>query len=398
MRSKKSNPAGKPESATPSLSSTIRSMLALAALLPMLAACSGPPPPAAVPAAPVVTATAQRKSMADLLGAVGSVEAINSVAVKSLVDGELLESKVKDGEEVKAGQLLFKIDPRPAQAVLAQTEAALAKDIAARDLAKAQVDRYAPVAAKGFISADQMQQYLTAYAAAAASVKVDQANVAASKLTVGYTDIYAPFAGRAGRILVQAGNLVKANDTNALLTINQITPIFVSFAVPGAYVEHVRAAQAQGALVVQAEGDRARGDGVKKPQSGELAFVDNAVDPFTNTVKLRASFANADESLWPGQFVNISLTLGTDANVVVVPEAAVKAGPNGSYVFVVKADGHAEQRSVDVARTVGDETVIGKGVNAGETVVVDGQSRLVDGTPVKPVDQAGVKPADQVSK
>ena len=345
--------------------------------------CSSPPPPAAAPAAPVSVVSVQRKSMPDLVSAVGTVEAINSVAVKSLVDGQLLESEVKDGDEVKAGQLLFKIDPRPAQAALAQTEAALAKDVAARELAKAQVDRYRPVATKGFISADQMQQYVTAYEAAAASVKVDQANVAAAKLTLGYTDIYAPFAGRAGRILVQAGNLVKANDTNALIVINQIAPIFVNFAVPGVDVERVRAAQAKGALDVQAGFDRAHGDGMQTPQSGELAFVDNAVDPATNTVKLRASFANADETLWPGQFVNIALTLGTDADAIVVPEAAVKAGPNGSYVFVVKPDHHAEQRVVTVARTVNGESMIAQGLQVGESVVIDGQSRLADGTLVK---------------
>jgi multidrug efflux system membrane fusion protein len=351
----------------------------------LLGACSAPPPPPPAPAVPVSVATATRKNMPDLLTAIGTVEAINSVAVKSLVDGQLLEAHVKDGEAVKAGQLLFKIDARPAQAALAQAQAALAKDVAARELAKAQVDRYQPVAAKGFISADQMQQYLTAFEAAAASVKVDQANVAASNLTLGYTDIYAPFAGRAGRILVQPGNLVKANDTNALLTINQIAPIFVNFAVPGSYVERVRNAHAKGALVVQAQGD-----GMTKAQTGELAFVDNAVDPTTNTVKLRANFANADESLWPGQFINITLTMGTDENAVVVPEAAVKDGPNGTYVFVVKTDKHAEQRTVQVTRTVAGETVIAKGLDGSESVVIDGQSRIVDGGLVKIAD---AKPA-----
>jgi len=353
-----------------------------------LAACSQAPPPKAEPAPPVSVATVEKRSVPDQMTAVGSVEAINSVAVKSLVDGQLLQSLVKDGDNVRKGQLIFRIDPRPAQATLAQANAAMAKDAAARDLAGAQVDRYKPIAAQHYISADQMQQYLTAYAAAAASVKVDQANVDAMKLTLAYTDIHAPIDGRAGRILVQAGNLVKANDTQALLTINQLAPIFVNFSVPGQDVDRVRAAQAKGALVVQATGD-----GIDGKIAGSLSFVDNAIDPSTNTVKLRASFANSDEHLWPGQFVNITLTLGSDANAIAVPDAAVKAGPNGNYVFVVD-NGTAHQRDVTVTRSVGGETMIAKGVDVGESVVTDGQSRLVDGAKVKVTEAAG----DEASK
>ena len=350
-------------------------------VLVALAACSQEPAQKAEPAAPVSVAKATKKSVPDMVTAVGSVEAINSVAIKSLVDGQLLESLVKDGDVVKKGQLLFRIDPRPAQAALAQANAALAKDEAARDLAHAQVLRYRPIAEKHFISADQMQQYVTAESAAAASVKVDQANVEAMKLTLGYTDIHAPIDGRAGRILVQAGNLVKANDTQALLTINQLSPIYASFAVPGDQVDRVRAAQARGTLAVQATGD-----GIDGKISGELSFVDNAIDPATNTVKLRASFANADERLWPGQFVNIALTLGSGADALAVPDAAVKAGPNGSYVFVVGAGNKAEQRAVTVVRSVDGESMIGSGLADGETVVTDGQSRLTDGSVVKIAD------------
>lgn len=362
-----------------SLHRNFQSLRFVALSMPLvLAACSGAPPPPPEPIVPVGIAKTERKAVPELLTAVGSVEAINSVAIKSLVDGQLLESNVKDGENVKKGRLLFKIDPRPAQAALAQVNAALAKDVAARDLALAQVNRYKPVAAKGFISADQMQQYLTAFEAAAASVKVDQANVEAAKLTVAYSDIHAPIDGRAGRILVQAGNLVKANDTQALLTLNQLAPIFVNFAVPGQYVDRVRAAQAKGVL-----GVKASSAGIEGRISGELSFVDNAIDPTTNTVKLRASFANADERLWPGQFVDIELTLGSDADALAVPEGAIKAGPNGSYVFVVRPDGRAEQRAVTVARSVNGDAMIAKGLSVGETVVTDGQSRLVDGSRVK---------------
>ena len=349
-----------------------------------LAACSKPAPPPEAPA-PVEIAHVVQKTMPERVDAVGTVEAINSVAVKSRVDGQLLESHVKDGDDVRPGELLFKIDPRPAQAALAQVQAALAKDVAARDLALAQVNRYEPVAQKGFISADQMQQYRTTYSAAVASVKVDQANVEAAKLTLGFTDIYAPFAGRAGRILVQPGNLVKANDTT-LLTINQLKPIFVSFALPGQYVERVRTAQADAPLEVSATGEALR-----TGQNGKVAFVDNAVDPATNTVKLRASFANDGEALWPGQFVNIALTIGSDANALVVPATAIKDGPNGSYVFIVKPDEHAEQRNVTVARTLDGEAVIAKGLSVGETVVTDGQSRVVDGGMVKVATPAATK-------
>ncbi|MGH8090221.1 MAG: efflux RND transporter periplasmic adaptor subunit [Rudaea sp.] len=350
----------------------------MALVAAVLAACSGKPSAPRSEAVPVETARVVQKAMPELVQAVGTVEAIDSVAVKSLVDGQLLDVHVKDGDAVTRGELLFTIDPRPAQAALAQVQATLAKDVAARDLAHAQVERYAPVAKKGFISADQMQQYATAEAAAAASVKVDQANVEAAKLALGYTRITAPMDGRAGRVLVQAGNLVKANDTNPLLVINRIAPIYVNFAVPGRDVERVRAAQAQGELPAQAwvEGAASR-------TNGKVAFVDNAVDPATNTVKLRAQFANADQALWPGQFVDVSMTLATEANALAIPATAVKQGPDGDYVFVVKPDSRAEQRSVKVARDVDGEAVIASGLSAGETVVTDGQSRVADGAPVR---------------
>ena len=344
----------------------------------VLTACSGKPLPQDNVAVPVDVATVQNKSVVKRIAAVGSVEAINSVSIKSLVDGQLLQSNVADGQVVHKGQLLFEIDPRPAQATLAQSRATLARDVAARDLAAAQVKRYASVAEKGFISADQMQQYVAAREVAVASVKVDQANVDSARLTLAYTQITAPIDGRAGRVLVQAGNLVKANDTQALLTINQIAPIYVSFAVPGKDVGQVRAAKKGNVLVVQVYGD-----GLDDPVEGKLAFVDNAIDPATNTIKLRALFENADKRLWPGQFVNVSLTVGHDAQALVVPDSAVKQGPKGTYVFVVKATGTVEQRRVDVVRSINGESVIASGLSTGETVVTDGQSRLADATRVR---------------
>jgi len=357
--------------------SSLRAAFA-AFVLSIVAACSPQhAPPAAAPV-PVTVVKAVARDMPVLAAAVGSVEPINSVAVTSMIDGQLLSVEVKDGDFVAANQLLFRIDPRPAQAALRQTEATLAKDQAALDQARSEVKRNAPVAAKGYISADQMEQLRTNLEAAAASIKVDQANIAAAKVTLGYTDIRAPLAGRIGRILIQPGNLVKANDTNALVVINQIEPIYVNFALPGSLLGRTLVAQKDAPLHVAATVD-----GVDKPLDGTVAFVDNAVDTTTGTVKLRAQFANPEHVLWPGQLVTVSLTLGHDANAVVLPDHAVQNGPDGTYVFVVKADQSAEQRKIAVARVVAGQAVVTSGLAAGETVVLDGQSRVEDGVKLK---------------
>ncbi len=358
-------------------------VLVVVAVVLGVTGCAKPPPPEET-AVPVVVVPVQRRTLPEIVDAVGNVEAINTVAIKSRVDGQLLESHVGNGDTVDRGELLFKIDPRPAQAALAQVKAALARDVAARDLARAQVKRYEPVAKKGYISADQMQQYVTSLESARASVKVDQANVAAARLNLGYTDIYAPIDGRAGRVLVQPGNLIKANDTQALLTINQLSPIYVKFAVPGREVDRIRAAATKGTPAVQVYGD-----GVDGRIVGKLAFIDNVIDASTNTVSLRGIFENADHRLWPGEFVKVQLTLGEQANVLAVPDAAIKTGPNGTYVFVIKHDGRAQQRDVSVERSIKGESIIGKGLTEGEQVVIDGQSRLEGGTRVKIVHENG---------
>ncbi|WP_331649397.1 efflux RND transporter periplasmic adaptor subunit [Dokdonella sp.] len=329
-------------------------------------------PPKAAPV-PVVVAVAQTRDVPVLVSAPGSVEAINSVAVKSLVDGQLLESLVGDGADVSAGQLLFRIDPRPAQASLQQALAQQAKDEATLAQARSQVKRYEDLAAKGYLSADQMEQYRTNLDAARASVKVDEANVAAARVALSYTEIHAPIAGRIGRILIQPGNVVKANDTNPLVTINQIEPIYVNVSLPSTLLGRMQAAQKSAPL-------RARASivGIDAPVDGKVAFIDNQVDTSTGTVRLRAEFSNAGHVLWPGQLVGVSLTLGHDPNAVVVPAQAVQNGPDGAYVFVVHDDRTAEQRQVDVARVVSGQAVIEKGLAGGETVVIDGQSRVED--------------------
>jgi multidrug efflux system membrane fusion protein len=376
-----------------SRSSRLGGVVALAAVL--LAGCSRDRPAHAPAPAPVTVIKAATRDMPILVAAPGSVEAINSVAVKSLVDGQLMEALVKDGADVAKDQLLFRIDPRPAQAALQQVVSTQAKDQATLEQARSQVDRYRDIAAKGYLSADQMEQYRTNLGVALAAVKVDEANVAAAKVTLGYTDIHAPIAGRIGRILIQPGNVVKANDTNALVTINQIEPIFVNFALPSSLLGRIQLAQKQAALAVQATVI-----GIDKPVEGKIAFIDNAVDTTTGTIKLRGEFANTEHVLWPGQLVSVSLTLGHDANAVVLPDHAVQNGPNGAYVFVVKDDHTAEQRAVTVARIVEGQAVVEKGLAAGETVVLDGQSRVEDKAKVNvtdanaPASNKGVAPPD----
>ena len=343
-----------------------------------LISCSREPETHVPSPAPVTVAKVVTKDMPVLANAVGSVEPINSVAVKSLIDGQILESLVKDGDDVRQNQLLFRIDPRPAEAALRQAEAAQKKDEATLAQARSQVKRYEAIAGKGYISADQMEQYRTNLDAAAAAVKVDQANVAAAKVTLGYTEIHSPIAGRIGRILIQPGNLVKANDTNPLVVINQIEPIYVSFALPGAQLGPILVGQRASPLAVQANVA-----GVPMPVDGKVAFVDNAVDTTTGTVKLRATFDNPEHLLWPGQLVSVNLTLGEDQGAIVVPDRVVQNGPQGTYVYVVGADHRAEQRKVAVERTVADEAVIASGLAAGETVVLDGQSRVENGAALK---------------
>ncbi len=343
-----------------------------------VAACSRQSAPPAAAPVPVTVVTTATRDMPVRVSAVGNVEPINSVAVTSMIDGQLLEVLVKDGDFVRTNQLLFRIDPRPAQAALRQSEAALARDQAALGQARSEVKRNAPVAAKGYVSANQMEQLRTNVEAAAASVKVDQANLMAVKVTLGYTDIRAPIAGRIGRVLIQPGNLLKANDTKALVVINQIEPIYVSFALPAAMLGRTLVAQQKAPL-----GVAAMVKGVTGTLEGLVAFVDNAVDTTTGTIRLRAQFGNTEHVLWPGQQVEVRLTLGHDVDAVVVPNRVVQNGPDGTYAFVVTADRHAEQRHIEVARVVDGQAVIESGLAAGEVVVLDGQSRVESGVALK---------------
>lgn len=342
-----------------------------------LAGCGegGAARPAAVAPVPVVVATATRETVPVDARAIGTVVPVATVEVKARVDGALTEVYFKEGDLVRRGQPLFQIDPRPMQAALAQAEANLARDRALADRAGAQDRRFAGLRDQGYISKDAYAQYRTNSETARATVRADEAAVRTAQLALDYTRIASPIDGVAGRLLLQRGNLVKANDTNPLVVINQVAPIYVEFAVPEGLLPEIRGRMARATLpvAVAPAGDAAH------PASGTLAFVDNTVDPATGTIRLRATFANADRALWPGEFVRVTLTLAEQQGAVVVPAEAVQTGPDGPYVFIVKPDLTAEQRPVAVDRTVAAGTVIARGLAPGERVVVDGQSRVAPG-------------------
>jgi len=274
--------------------------------------------------------------------------------------------------------VLFEIDPRPFAAALKQAQANLLKDQALLDRANQQEARYKDLLAKNFISADAYEQVRTNAETAKATVAADDAAIENSRLSLEYCTIRAPVTGYAGRIQIQQGNLVKANDVNALVTINQIVPVYASFSIPEQNIADIRKYQADGELKVQATFTNA----AHAPIAGKLSFLDNSADMTTGTIKLKAEFANTDKALWPGQFVNVVLTLYDQKDAIVAPSAAVQNGPNGQYVFVVKSDLTAELRSIKIARAEGDDTVVASGLKPGEQVVTVGQVRLAPGTPV----------------
>jgi multidrug efflux system membrane fusion protein len=331
----------------------------------------------APPSVPVLVAKATQKRMPLRLHAIGNVETIASVAVKARVDGQIVKVHVRDGQDVAAGDLLFQLDPKPYQSQLEQAQANLAHDQAQLEYLKGQERRYQDLLAQNFVSKEGYAQVAANFRGAEASVKADEAAVQHARVNLGYTTIRSPINGRVGKVMLTEGNLVKANDTAPMLVINQLSPIYVNVAVPEQYLNEIRSRQREAPLRMEAALDRGT-----PPLSGTLAFIDNAVDVSTGTIKLRGSFGNRDKALWPGQFVDAWVTLRNDEQALVVPTQALQTGPNGQYLYVVKADGSAEMRKVEVARTEGPETVLADGVQAGETVVTDGASRLLPGSHV----------------
>jgi multidrug efflux system membrane fusion protein len=324
----------------------------------------------AVSTAPVVT-----KAMAVKLRSVGNVEASSTVEVRSQVTGELLSVDFAEGQDVRQGQLLFTIDPRVFEATLQQAEAALARDTAQAKNLDAQFARLGNLLKQGLVSQADYDAASASAAAMQASIAAGKAAVENAKIQRQNTRIVAPVAGRTGALLVHRGSLVRANDASPLVVINRMAPAFVSFSVPARMLPRLRQGDTQRSLGVEASPAGAADAGSK----GTVTFIDNAVDPSTDTIRLKATFPNGDRRLWPGAFVDVTLQLSIDPQAKVIPAKAVQPSQQGEFVFVVRSDQTVESRAVKVAWTEGDEAVIETGVNAGETVVTDGQLRLTPG-------------------
>jgi len=324
------------------------------------------------PAVPVTVTRVLQQTVAVRLRAIGNVEAFATVAVKARVDGQIVEVNFKEGAPIRKGDVLFRIDARPYQAALRQAEANVLRDAAARDQAQSQARRYEELLQKNFVSKEAYAQIRTNAETAAAAAKASQAGLENARLNVEYCTIRSPLDGYVGKVLLQAGNMVRANDANPLAVINQVRPIYVNFAVPEQNLPEVRKRMAHGPLEVEV----LPVDAAQPRPTGQLIFVDNAVDTTTGTIRLRAEFENADASLWPGQFVNLSVRLYEQANALVVPAIAVQTGPDGQYVYVIGDDLTASVRRVTVLRMEAEQAIIAQGIAAGERVVTRGQLRL----------------------
>jgi membrane fusion protein, multidrug efflux system len=323
------------------------------------------------PAIPVTVVAAVQKSMPLQIEAVGTVDPYSTVSIRSQVAGAITKVHFEEGQDVKAGDLLFTIDTRPLEATLKQAEANLAKDMAMLANAREQSRRYAELVKKQYVSQEQYDQIKTNADAIEATVEADKANVENAKVQLSYCKIFSPVTGRTGSLLVNEGNVIRTNDPNPLITINQISPIYVTFALPEQNLPELKRRLAAGKLGVQA----VIPENEQRPEQGDLTFVDNLVDRTTGTIKLKGTFANRERRLWPGQFVKAVLKLG-DQDAVVVPSDAVQAGQKGQQVFVVRGDSAVDVRPVVVGRSLNGESVIEQGIQAGERVVTDGQFLL----------------------
>jgi multidrug efflux system membrane fusion protein len=335
---------------------------------------------AAPPAVPVQVAVAQQLDVPRMIQSVGVVQALRTVAVKSQVDGMIAQIHFREGDEVKAGDLLVTLDRRPFENSLRIARADLANARAESAKAAADLERYQRLDQQDAISKEQFAQLTTKAETTRSLVQAKEAAVANSELLLGYSQIRAPIAGRTGQLILHEGALVKANDVNqSIVTLNQLSPIAAAFSVPERALSDIRAALTRGdASVTVTDGTSgvSRGD-------GKLSFIDNAVDPTTGTITLKATFENSDHALWPGQFVQVQTRVGLDRGALVVPSSAVQTGQNAAQIFVVKPDKTVDIRPVKVVRTAGDTTLLADGVSAGETVITDGHLRLTPGARVE---------------
>jgi multidrug efflux system membrane fusion protein len=335
---------------------------------------------------PVTVGTAARQDVPLEVRAIGHVEPYSMVALKARVGGEVTSVGFKDGQNVRKGDVLFQIDPRPYQATLAQARAQLERDRAVAKNFEVDSRRYADLVQKDYVTKEQYEGTLSSAAAALATVKADEAAVENARLQLLYCTVTAPISARAGSVLVYPGNQVKGNDDKPLVVLNQIKPVYVTFSVPESSLAAIRQhARSVDKLKVTAapSSDSGGPGGAQAPQAGELTFLDNAVDMTTGTIVLKATFPNENEALWPGEYVDVLLTLATEAGAIVVPTQAVQNGQSGQFVYVVRNDLTVEPRPVKVSRTHGKLTVVSAGIEPGERIVTDGQLRLAPGSKVE---------------
>jgi membrane fusion protein, multidrug efflux system len=328
---------------------------------------------------PVGVEKVEVRDLPVILNGLGSVEGYNTVTVKSRIDGQLVQVAFREGQEVKEGDLLALIDPRPYQVQLSQAEATLFKDQSALKDAKVNLDRFQQLFKDGVIPRQQLDTQGSLVGQLEGSVRADQAQVDNVKLNLVYTRITAPVSGRIGLRQVDVGNMVHASDPNGLLIITQLQPISVIFSLPQDQLQPVSRQMRNGKLPVEAYSR----DDQTRLAAGTLLTIDNQIDATTGTGKLKAVFDNRDRALWPNQFVNVHLLLETRKNSTVVPAAAVQRGPQGTYVFTVKPDKTADRRPVTVTYTEGKYSALSQGVQPGELVVIDGQDKLQPGTKVE---------------
>lgn len=342
------------------------------------------------PPALVVTATVSQRDVPVQIMAIGTMEASESVAVKPQISGELTNVAFREGQDVQKGALLFQLDPRTYQAAMRKAEATLARDKVVMENAGKDYLRYSQLVKEGIVTQEQAESYRTRAESAAAELAADQASVDSAREQLAFCTINSPISGRIGMLAVDRGNVVKANET-VLVTINKITPVNATFTIPEKQLAEIRGHIAAGKVVVEAEVPGSSGIREK----GVISFLDNSVDSATGTIRLKAVFENSRKQLWPGQFVNLSITLATKKNALVVPSQALQTGQNGQFVFVVKPDSTADVRQVVPGPAYQGMTVIEKGLQPGESVVIDGQMRVIPGGKVeikgRETDRDGVK-------